>query len=340
MFPTSSFVVDVHSHFYPERYISLLRSRKTSPRITENNQLLILPSEDTSSPQGRPIRPEYSDMDSRLNFMNTHAIDHSIISLANPWVSFLDSDEARKLSSEINCDLFSLSSPRISAFGCLPISVPDIVEELGNIKRLGLKGVILGTSGVGKGLDDPDFLPVFSELERLGIIAFIHPHFGVGDIYGDRNNGHVLPLALGFPFETTVAVTRLILSGTFDKFPKLKILLAHSGGVLPYLYGRIDSCVMHDPQVNNRLKELPSYYLKNNFFYDAVGYSQENLELLRSFVGDEGILFGTDYPFFPPLNSAPEWQSVNMNKRAISSQDSEFVLKAMGRNAEKIFDLT
>lgn len=78
--------------------------------------------------------------------------------------------------------------------------------------------------------------------------------------YGTHvNNGHVLQLAAGFPMETTLATMRLILSGTFDRHPTLKLLLAHSGGALPQLSSRLASCVEHDPVVQSRLQHDPRY---------------------------------------------------------------------------------
>jgi len=165
----------------------------------------------------------------------------------------------------------------------------------------------------GRGLDDPELLPVWKEIERREQVVFIHPHYGVGnEHFGDY--GHTLFLALGFPFETTTAVSiveiagalyvllatyhrvcsfwtgrtwlfvpslittlprafvwmlcfppcfwlqiaRLICSGTLDIVPNLKLLLAHSGGTLPFLAGRLDSCVKHDLHLRDKLENLPS----------------------------------------------------------------------------------
>jgi hypothetical protein len=82
------------------------------------------------------------------------------------------------------------------------------IETLDHISKLShIKGVILGTKGLGKGLDDPDLDPVWSQLENYKLMTFIHPHYGIGgDAYGEQENGHVLPLALGFPFETTIVI--------------------------------------------------------------------------------------------------------------------------------------
>lgn len=104
---------------------------------------------------------------------------------------------------------------------------------------------------------------------------------------------------VGFPFETTVAVSRLIVSGTLDRFPDLRLLVAHAGAAMPSLVGRLDSCVAHDIAVANRLQHTPTDYFKRLYF-DAIAYSEPAMDCLIKFVGEDRIMFGTDNPFFPP----------------------------------------
>ena len=115
-----------------------------------------------------------------------------------------------------------------------------------------------------------------------------------------HDTGHALFLALGFPFETTVCVSRLIVTGVLDELPTLQLLVAHAGAALPSLIGRLDSCVEHDHTIANRLKFKPTEYLKR-LYYDNVSYSKPALDNLMAFVDEEKIMFGTDNPFFPPL---------------------------------------
>lgn len=109
----------------------------------------------------------------------------------------------------------------------------------------------------------------------------------------------VLTSSTGFPFETTVAVSRLIVSGTLDRFPNLRLLVAHAGAAMPSLVGRLDSCVAHDIAVSNRLQHTPTDYFKRLYF-DAIAYSDPSMDCLIQFVGQDRIMFGTDNPFFPP----------------------------------------
>ncbi|KAL0949326.1 hypothetical protein HGRIS_009401 [Hohenbuehelia grisea] len=369
-------IVDVHTHVYLPRYANLLRSRTSVPRIVsaanneDSERLLILDHEPSG---GRPVGAQYWQRDEKLKFMDMHGISMSIVSSANPWLDFLPASEASKIALELNQDLedYCETSPnlngtrlqRLYGFGLLPL-VPEIttstlLETVQQISQLPhLKGLIMGTKGVGKGLDDPALDPVWAAIERAKLTVFLHPHYGVGgNPWGEVENGHVLPLALGFPFETTIAITRLILSGALDRFPSLRILLAHSGGALPQLSSRLASCIHHDPLVASRLNHDARYYI-GRLYYDAVAYGSEELEFVSSAIGrainyspdgksavDIGsrrMMFGTDHPFFPPLSATEKWPSVTENLDAIegvqtwSDGEKDGVL---GGNALTLFDL-
>lgn len=158
--------------------------------------------------------------------MDRHAIDISIVSSANPWLDFLPPSDAHTLATELNDDLeaYCATAPtlttsptlkRLYAFGLLPlvpqIPISALLSTVDQIARSQyLKGIIMGTKGIGKGLDDPDLEPVWAALAKAGMVVFLHPHYGVdASAWGDQENGHVLPLALGFPFETTVVRSNL-----------------------------------------------------------------------------------------------------------------------------------
>lgn len=159
----------------------------------------------------------------------------------------------------------------------------------------------------------------------------------------------------------------MILHGVFDRFPSLRLLLAHSGGTLPQLSSRLASCIDHDPLVASRLKHDARYYL-GKLYFDAVAYGSEELGFVSDVVarseyfagksgsvsakssdgktqrsiGSKRMLFGTDHPFFPPLSSTEKWKSVVENLEAIqgvqgwSEEDKE---RVRGGNALELFNL-
>jgi aminocarboxymuconate-semialdehyde decarboxylase len=167
-------------------------------------------------------------------------------------------------------------------------------------------------------------------------------------VYGPRANdyGHVLPLALGFPLETTIAVTRMLLSGVFDRYPNLSVLLAHSGGTLPFLAGRIESCIQHDGHLHSQpgfaARRSVWDVLKTNIYLDAVVYGEAGLKAAVQASGADRLMFGTDHPFFPPLEEGEkEWLSVRTNEKAIKGtfEDDETVRAVMGGNAVRVLKL-
>lgn len=374
-------VVDIHTHMYPPQYIKMLEARDTIPLVRHFPQspsaprLVLLESEipalqkalhhdddkdDAAKPPGRPLTSHFVSLDQKIHFMDTHRIDISVISLANPWLDFVDAaqsgDVARSVNAEFD-DMCRRHHGRLFFFGTLPLTAPlDTVRAA--VRHLaGLtycRGVILGTSGLGRGLDDPDLLPVLEAIAAAGLVVFLHPHYGLpNDVWGPRaaSYGHVLPLALGFPMETTVAVARMYLAGVFDSVPRLRMLLAHSGGTLPFLAGRIESCLVHDAQLVRDGKVSPRRrtvwdVLREHVYLDAVIYSDVGLKAaIHASGGADRLMFGTDHPFFPPVADADEqgpWESVTLNADAVAravGEGSDDAAAIMGLNAVRVLNL-
>jgi predicted TIM-barrel fold metal-dependent hydrolase len=170
-------VIDVHTHVYLPRYMTYLRNRSSVPKVYGNpERLVILPGEDTGSTKsGRPIGPEYYDPHTKIQFMKDHKIDISILSLANPWLDFVEPEEAETIAQDLNSDLqaWCQDYPQFYGFGSLPtLSLEGSLREIERIARSHskLKGVIMGTDGLGKGLDDPQLEPLFSSIAEKGLV--------------------------------------------------------------------------------------------------------------------------------------------------------------------------
>ena len=368
-------IVDIHTHMYPPAYVHLLESRKSIPFIrrfagAKDPRYIILPaeaealekiSEDATSSNlpGRPVTSHYSSLGQKLHFMDTHQIDISVISLANPWLDFVPAEEAGETAKSVNQEFSNMCADapgRLYFFATLPLTAPPetLLASIGHIKGLRYcRGVILGTSGLGKGLDDPALIPVFRSLAANKLTIFLHPHYGLpSEVWGPRATeeyGHVLPLALGFPMETTIAVARMYLAGVFDQVPDLRLLLAHSGGTLPFLAGRIESCIVHDRHLVGEGKVKASrrtiwQVLKEQVYLDAVIYSDVGLKAAIDASGVDRLMFGTDHPFFPPLTSDEqgEWESMTWNAEAVKKalgDGSDGAKAVMGGNAIEVLRL-
>jgi len=367
--------VDIHTHMYPPEYIRLLESRNSIPLVRkvpgfDDPRLILLAAEvelleataaegSTTKPPGRPLTKHFASLDQKLHFMDTHGIDVSVISLANPWLDFVEPSAAGGLASSINAefsDMCATHPGRLYFFATLPLTAPleTILASIGSLRRLKYcRGIILGTSGLGRGLDDADLLPIFDALAQADLVVFLHPHYGLpNEVWGPRASGeygHVLPLALGFPMETTIAVTRMYLAGVFDRVRSLQLLLAHSGGTLPFLAGRIESCVVHDGHLVREGKAAAGRrtvweVLREQIFLDAVVYSEVGLKAAVDASGADRLMFGTDHPFFPPLTSDEqgEWESVGLNAAAVRralGEASDKTAAVMGGNAVGILRL-
>lgn len=359
-------IVDIHTHVYPPSYVQVLKSRSTIPYIrafppSEDLRLVILPAEDTeSTSRGRPIGPAYYDIATKIEFMDTHEIDISVISLANPWLDWVPASEAaetaRRVNDEVN-DLCAKYPGRLFAFATLPLSggsavIIKEIQRLGSLKYI--RGIILGTTGLGNGLDDPNLLPIYGALSDANLPIFLHPHYGLpSSVWGPRASdyGHILPLSLGFPLETTIAITRMILAGVFTskEGEKLQMILAHSGGTLPFLAGRIESCIEHDGHFKSEGKLTSNRktvwdILQKNIYLDAVIYSKVGLNAAIEASGPDRIMFGTDNPFFPPFDpNEKEWASVKTNYAAVAGSfgtNQAAATAALGGNAVRVLNLT
>ncbi|CAK3858361.1 2-amino-3-carboxymuconate-6-semialdehyde decarboxylase [Lecanosticta acicola] len=358
--------VDVHTHMYPPALISILRARQSVPYMrtfaddpTSGERLVILPAEEetgASTARGRPIGREYYDIADKIRFMDLHGIDISVLSLANPWLDWVPAGEAAEKARLVNDDMERMCAEyegRLFAFGTLPLSAREEGEVVAEVRRLkGLKhcrGIVMGTSGLGAGLDDARLDSIWQVMEENEMVMFLHPHYGLpNEVYGPRAGeyGHVLPLAMGFPLETTIAVTRMLLSGVFDRFPKLQVLLAHSGGTLPFLAGRIESCIAHDAHLKKagKLESRRNVWdvLKKNIYLDAVIYGDVGLKAAMDASGSDRLMFGTDHPFFPPLDGEEKWLSVTSNASAVRSalgEDTKTAEGIMGGNAVRVLRL-
>ena len=295
-------IIDIHSHLYPRWYLDLLAARTEPPRVSRGpagERLVLFPDEAATGPSGgRPITEDFWDLARKRAFMERFGISRSVLSLGNPWLDVFDRPTSRELAAFANQDLSAIaakSAAQISALGVLPSAVEDVPSAVRQIVELGLRGIVIGTRPCGRLLDDPDLRPLWDSAARSGLPVFVHPHYGTG--IGDMAGlGHGGPVALAFPFETTVAALRLATGGVLASAPNLRIVLAHGGGAIPYLVGRIDAAWRSDASLRARLLHPPSVDLAR-VVLDAVLFEPSALTAAAALVGPANLAFGTDHPF-------------------------------------------
>jgi aminocarboxymuconate-semialdehyde decarboxylase len=171
--------------------------------------------------------------------------------------------------------------------------VPLAIPELERLMQAGLKGVEIGTHVNGVYPGDERFRPFWEACESLDVFVFIHPVEGGGRA---ELRDYYMWNVIGNPLETTVAAGHLILSGVMEAYPRLKVLLAHGGGALPTLHGRLDRGFQQRPEINKVIPRLPTEYLRQ-FYFDTITHDPAVLRELVEFAGPERVMLGSDYPF-------------------------------------------
>jgi aminocarboxymuconate-semialdehyde decarboxylase len=159
---------------------------------------------------------------------------------------------------------------------------------------LGAVGVMVLANIDEHSLTDLRFKPIWDEIDRRSLPVLIHPTAPPATKYLDVVQYNLIA-SVGFMFDTSLAVSRLIFDGFLDRYPNLKLIAAHGGGALPYLAGRLDICYENMPAARVRISRQPSEYLQR-IYYDSVVFRQDALDMCLAVAGNDRVLYGSDYP--------------------------------------------
>jgi len=192
------------------------------------------------------------------------------------------------------------SEGRMEMLSVLALGEPEAaVSELQHaVDTYGVRGVMMPSSAGGRPLDGAEFAPLFELIERLNLVVFMHP---TSAVTSERFGMYGLHVLVGWPFETTLAVTRMIFNGLLERHPRLKLVLAHGGGNLVFLRGRLDSAYdangwEADPYFRQHISQRPSAYL-DRLYYDTCALSEDSNRFTIQTMGADRVVFGSDYPF-------------------------------------------
>ena len=289
-------VIDVHTHMFTARWLELLQKEggiynlKTRPdgqrEIFRGDTPVVLPQKG------------HFDYALRIQHMDAAGIDISIVSLTCPNVYWGNEDISCRAAQESNDNMREAQSTypdRIRWFTSLPWEYPErAVEELERTCANGAVGVMVLANIGGRSLTDPLFAPIWAEIDRRALPVLVHPTDPPGVDLMDMTKFD-LSWSVGFMFDTTLAITRMIFEGFFDAYPNLKIIAAHGGGTLPYLVGRFEKGDEVELAERRQMKRKPTDYLRH-IYYDNITYNLGALRYLVSVVGPEHVMFGTDWP--------------------------------------------
>lgn len=280
--------------------------------------------------------------DDRLVAMDAAGIDMQVLSHTAPGVESLAAVDAVALARESNdllADAVRHHPDRFSGFASLPTPDPDAAaEELERaVTRLGLRGGAVNGRTGGRFLDDRSFWPIFERAERLGVPIYLHPgppDAAIRNEYYDGlppAAGHWLSIAAwGWHIETGLHALRLVVSGLFDAYPRLQVIIGHMGEAIPFMLER-SNMTLSQP-VTGLGRELKDYFL-NNFHYSTSGFfSFPPLLCLLLVVGTDRVMFAVDYPY----SNNEEGRSY-LDGLPVSDADRE---KIAHGNAERLLSLT
>jgi aminocarboxymuconate-semialdehyde decarboxylase len=231
---------------------------------------------------GRRIRSamrEFVALDRILAEQDRARVDRVVLC---PWVQLLGREPERQ-----NEALAELVSDRVACLGTAPLDDPDALVAVMRDGRL--SGVEVPASFAGEYLGADRFRPFWAAAEETGAFVFVHPTTrGFAAPVFDE---HYLWNTLGNPFETTISAAHMVLQGVLDDHPSLKVLLAHGGGAVTGLRGRLAHHQAFAPPGRDVLAAL------RRFYYDTVVFDPGVLAALLAFAGADRVLLGSDYPF-------------------------------------------
>lgn len=322
-------IIDVHNHFYPPAYIDALRSGQSAVRITidaEGNPLLHYPGDYNVAVRG------HRDIDYRAHALAEAGVDTQVISLTTPGTHVESPANAARLASLVNDSFARIVSDhrgRFLAYATLPLNDPGAsVRELERaMTQLGMRGAMLFSNINGVALADSRYLPLYEAANSLDAILHIHPTAPVG--VEAMTDFWLMPL-VGFLMDTTLAAAKLVFAGVPEKFPKIRWVLSHLGGAVPYIAERFDRGFHAFAECRANINRPPSEYLKQ-FYYDTVNFDPNALQLAIAFAGADHILAGSDYPH--QIGSIPSMLS-SLRSLPISDGDRA---KILGGNAARLF---
>lgn len=285
-------MIDIHAHYMSPSALAVAAHGGLPVPFDPDSRVLDFPSGPS-----RPVPPSLTDLAARLRWIDERDIDLQVVS---PWMD-VAGDDLDPAAAETWCQVLNdgcaadlEGDPRFRALAALPVADGEAAaRELARaVGEFGFCGGAIPTQVGGRDLDAAGLEPLWEAAESLGVLLFIHPYRVMG---GDRMRPHFLNNVCGNPFETTLAALRLYFAGTFTRWPDLRILLAHGGGVLPTLAGRAVHASRHAPGFD-RAVDHPDSILEC-FYYDTILHDPRALASLMNAVDPARIAAGTDYPF-------------------------------------------
>ena len=290
-------IIDAHSHYMP-------------PSVAQNTAF---------------FKEHWSDVDKQLRLMDEHHVDRALLvyPTSNAHLQMGGWEKLCAVYNQAIADLVKKYPRRFIGAGILPVDNPTaIAAELKRIQDLGLKAISLASSYEQKYLDDPIFDEVYAFVRAGNFPIHVHPQI-MNPIGEDRIKDPLLTPVLGYVFDVSVCIGKMMMSGIFLKFPDVNFIFAHYGGVLPLVKERFDTtyAMLRKREFVKDISNPPSEYFKNLYFDVSGSKSPASLQCALEITDTSRILFGSDFPanqnFPPALNMILASALTEENKQGI-----------------------
>ncbi len=321
--------MDVHAHFFPPELDgtgvlgehpaipSLVVDGPEAGRIVRGGQLF------------RNVRSELWDVERRITELDRLEVRHQVVSPVPVLLQYaVDDGHALELARVVNDSTAAAvdrSAGRLIGLGTVPLPGPAAVPELRRaVEDLGLAGVEIGTQVNGLELDDPALHGFFEAAEELGAAVFVHPMDGGKGVLRRDDVPH--GFGLGMLTDTALAATALVFGGVLERFPRLRVGLAHGCGTFPWALPRLE--------LGRRLlaqDERPVDQLVRSLWVDSLVFDPSHLRLLVSRFGADHVMLGSDHPFLPDQPGASIRDVTDAGNRGILTEQE--ARQILGENA-------
>jgi uncharacterized protein len=292
--------IDVFPHIFPKAYYERMQTVSEPAKKYHQRRVKALPM--------------LLDLDMRLKLMDQHEGYKQVLTAAGPGIeTFCDpklSPELARIANDGMAELCAKYPDRFLGFAAsLPMNNMDaVIQEVDRaVKQLGAQGVQIFTNVNGRPLDETEFRPLFKKMAEYDRPIWLHPArpSSFPDYMTEKHSRYELWWVFGWPYESSIAMARLVFTGIFDQHPNLKIITHHLGAMIPYFEGRIgpglDQLGSRTPDAEkhlyeNTLKQRPIAYFRK-FYADTAITGPGPMECGLAFFGVDHVLYGSDMPF-------------------------------------------
>jgi len=319
--------IDVHAHILDRTYLESLCEFMGLEARTDSGQTLLRKGNATIA----WFRNAFFSPTERLREMDRTGVNRRVLSLSSPSIYEWPVQEQIRLAVHINdatARYCEAHPDRFSGLATLPLG--DTEAALAELDRavngLGLVGIAMGSHIGSMPLNDPALEPVWSTINDRCLAVVEHPMRPLGT---DHMNQFELPLRVGFIYETTTALTRMIYAGVFERYQDFPFIVAHTGGALLTILQRLDNGYHLFPDCREHISRLPSEFAKK-LYYDTCSFSADVIEMAHKLIGPERLLWGSDDPFI-------SGSTAYIDELPLPAHDKELIF---GGNAARLFGFT